>query len=91
MSNDLTARRSSVLNDNPTGYGAAISIAVKTVLVALVAVKVLPWDDAQITAVALAVAAVVDLAIFLGLIRPRVTPVSRPRDHDGTPLVRADP
>jgi hypothetical protein len=77
------------VNDNPTGIGATISLAVKTVLIALMAIDVLPWDDAQITAVALAVAALVDLAVYLGLIRPRVTPVADPRTNDGTPLVPA--
>lgn len=77
------------MNDNPTGYAATISIAVKAVLVALVAVGALPWDDATVGAVALAVAALVDLAIYVGLVRPRVTPTADPRADDGTPLVPA--
>ena len=75
------------MNDNPTGVGATISVAVKTILVALIAVGVLPWTDTQVSAVALAIAAVVDLAIYLRLIRPRVTPLTNPRTADGTPLV----
>lgn len=74
---------------DPTRDAAVISTSTKAVLIALVAVGVLPWDDATITTVALAVAALVDLAIFLGLIRPRVTPTADPRANDGTRLVRA--
>lgn len=76
------------MNSNPTGVAAVASTAVKAVLIALVAVGILPWDDATVAAVALAVAALVDLAIFLGIIRPKVTPVADPKDIDGTPLVR---
>ena len=75
------------MNDNPTGVGATISVAVKTILAALIAVGVLPWTDTQVSAVALAIAAVVDLAIYLRLIRPRVTPLTNPKAADGTPLV----
>ncbi|HEX8626745.1 MAG TPA: hypothetical protein VF755_01050 [Catenuloplanes sp.] len=75
------------MKSNPTGYGATISVAAKAVLVALVAVGALPWDDATVGAVALAVAALVDLTIYLGLVRPCVTPVAAPKDNNGTPLV----
>ena len=71
----------------PTGVAAVISTAVKTVLLALIATGVLPWTDAQVTAVGLALSAVVDVALYFGLIRPRVTPVANPKASDGTPLV----
>ena len=58
--------------NNPTSVGATISVAVKSVLAALIAIGVIPWDDAQLTAIALAVATVVDLAVYLGLIKPHV-------------------
>ena len=75
------------MNDNPTGVGATISLAIKTVLVALIAVGALPWTDTQVSAVGLAIAAVVDLTIYLGLIRPRVTPLTNPKTANGTPLI----
>lgn len=75
---------------DPTSYAALISTSVKTVLVALVAVGILPWNDATVGAVAVALAAVVDLAIFLGFIRPRVTPTANPTTNDGTPLIPAE-
>ena len=62
-----------VLMNNPTGVGATISVTVKAVLVALIAIGVVPWNDGQVNALALAVAAVVDLAVYLGLIKPHVT------------------
>lgn len=40
-----------------------------------------------VKAALLALAAIADLAVFLGLIRPRVTPVTDPKANDGTPLV----
>lgn len=74
---------------NPTGAAALISTTVKAVLIAFIATGVLPWGDTEVSAVALAVAALVDLGIFLGLIRPRVTPTANPKTNDGTPLVPA--
>lgn len=58
---------------SPTGVAAMISVTVKTVLVALIAIGILPWTETQVSAVALAVAAIVDLAVYFGLIRPHVT------------------
>jgi hypothetical protein len=58
--------------NNPTGVGATISVTVKAVLVALIAIGLVPWNDGQVSAVALAVAAIVDLAVYLGLIKPHV-------------------
>jgi hypothetical protein len=58
--------------NNPTGVGATISVTVKAVLVALITIGLVPWDDGQVSAVALAVAALVDLAVYLGLIKPHV-------------------
>ncbi|WP_018348235.1 hypothetical protein [Longispora albida] len=75
---------------NPAGLGAAVSLTVKAVLIALAALGAVPLSEAQVAAVVLAVAAVADLAVYLGLIRPRVTPVADPKDRDGTPLVRAE-
>jgi hypothetical protein len=75
------------INAEPTGVTAAISTAVKATLLALIATGALPWTDAQVTAVGIAVTAVVDLALIFGVLRPRVTPVANPKTNDGTPLV----
>jgi hypothetical protein len=77
------------MNGNPTGTAAAISTAVKAILIAFITTGVLPWGDAQVTAVGVAITAAIDLALILGLIHPRVTPVSNPKSSDGTPLVPA--
>lgn len=61
---------------NPTGFGALISMTVKAVLMALVATGILPWDDATTSTVALAVAALADLAVILGVIKPRTVPAA---------------
>ncbi|WP_018350936.1 hypothetical protein [Longispora albida] len=74
----------------PTALGAAISVTTKAVLLALVALRLVPLDESQVAALVLAVAAVADLAVYLGVVRPRVTPVADPRDRDGTPLIRAE-
>jgi len=73
----------------PTTLGAAISGAVKAVLIALVATGVLPWDEPTSTAVAVAVTALVDVVVIFIVIRPKVTPVDNPKAADGTPLVPA--
>lgn len=67
---------------NPTGFALVISTTVKSVLFALVLTGVLSWDDATTTAVALAIAAVVDLFVMLGIVKPRTIPVGpAPTDH----------
>jgi len=55
----------------PQSLGAALSLAVKAVLLALVSTGILPWDGEQVASVALAVSTVADVALYLGLIRPR--------------------
>ncbi|MBG6136502.1 hypothetical protein [Longispora fulva] len=74
----------------PTALGAAISVTVKAVLLALVALGAVPLDESQVAALVLAVTAVADLGVYLGIVRPRVTPVDNPRDRDGTLLVRSE-
>jgi hypothetical protein len=69
---------------NPTGFALVISTTVKSVLFALVLTGVLSWDDATTTAVALAIAAVVDLFVMLGIVKPRTIPVNpgpAPTEH----------
>lgn len=58
---------------NPAGVGVVISGAVKAVLIALASLGAVPLDDDAITSVTLAVAAVVDVLIYFGLVRPGVT------------------
>lgn len=60
------------MNTNPAGVGVVISGAVKAVLIALASVGLIPFDDNAIASVTLAVAAVVDVLIYLGLVRPGV-------------------
>lgn len=57
---------------NPVGAGVLISAAVKTTLLALAAVHVIPWDGEQIAIVTLAASSLADLGIYLGFIRPRL-------------------
>lgn len=71
---------------NPTGFALIISTTVKSVLFALVLTGVLSWDDATTTAVALAIAAVVDLFVMLGIVKPRTIPV----DPGPAPTDRTD-
>lgn len=60
------------MNTNPAGASAIISSAVKGVLLALVAIKVLPWDGEQVGAVALALSGVVDALLYLRVVRPKL-------------------
>lgn len=69
---------------NPTGFGALISMTVKAVLMAFVVTGVLPWDDSVTSTVALAVAAVADLAVILGVIKPRTVPATAATSPDHT-------
>lgn len=59
-------------SQNPTAAGLAVSTTIKAVLVAVAALGWIPLDTEQITLVAVAVTAVVDLAVFLGWVKPRV-------------------
>ncbi|MFI5493581.1 hypothetical protein [Actinoplanes sp. NPDC051859] len=57
---------------NPTAVGVVVSTTIKAVLVAVAALNILPLDDDQITAVTLALAAVADLGVYFGWVKPRV-------------------
>ena len=59
-------------NTNPAGASALISGAVKGVLLALVAINLLPWDGEQVGAVALALSGVVDVILYLRVVRPGI-------------------
>lgn len=60
------------MNTNPAGVGVVVSSAFKTVLVALAALGWAPLDDTKIAAVTLAVAALVDVLVYFGLVKPKV-------------------
>lgn len=70
---------------NPAGVGVVISAAVKAVLIALTALGLVPLDDNAIASVTLAVAAVVDVLIYLGLVKPRVNELREQAAGNGTP------
>jgi len=76
------------MNQNPAGAAAVISTTVKLILLALIAVDVVPYSEEQVAAITLAVSGVVDLLLYFGLIKPRTTSLANPTDADGTPLVR---
>ena len=58
---------------NAAGAGVILSTATKAVLVALVAVHVLPWNDGQTASVALAISALIDVFMYFGGIRPSLS------------------
>lgn len=66
---------------NPAGVGVVISAAVKAVLIALAALGWVPISDDAIAEVTLAVAAVVDVLLYFGLIKPAVTRLQQAADH----------
>lgn len=55
----------------PTGTAASISIAVKAVLLALVSFGLVPLTDDQAGSLALAVATIVDVLIYLRVLKPK--------------------
>jgi hypothetical protein len=57
---------------NPTGIGLIVSTTIKAVIVAVAALGVVHLSDTQIAAVTLAIAAVADLAVYFGWVKPRV-------------------
>jgi hypothetical protein len=57
---------------NPTVTGVVVSVTIKVVLLALAALGWVPIDDDAIAEVTLAVAAVADLLVYFGLIKPKV-------------------
>ncbi|MGI5151384.1 hypothetical protein ACQEVC_34310 [Plantactinospora sp. CA-294935] len=63
---------SSPTNTNPAGVGVVVSVAVKAVLVALAAVGWVPITEDAIAEVTLAVAALADVLVYFGIVRPRV-------------------
>lgn len=64
---------------NPAGASLIISGAVKGVLLAGVAIDVLPWDGAQVGAVALALSGVFDVLLYFGIVRPRIAQATEDR------------
>lgn len=78
---------------HPTTVGTAITAAVPTVLLALVALGVLDLSGEQQAALVAGGASLVTVGAALAgwwTTRSRVTPVARPRDHRGVPLVAVD-
>ncbi len=59
-------------NQNPTGSGVIISLTVKAVLVAIASLGWIPLNEDQIAQVTLAIAALADLAVYFGWVKPRV-------------------
>ena len=57
---------------NPTTTGVVVSVTIKAVLLALAALGWVPIDDDAIAEVTLAIAAVADLLVYFGLIKPKV-------------------
>jgi hypothetical protein len=81
------------MQDQPVLSQAGIVAAVSAVLLALVSLGILNLTDAQMQAIVAAVGAmlVVVAPIVGGLwARNRTTPLAKPVDDDGMPLVRAD-
>jgi hypothetical protein len=74
------------VNNNPAGVGVVISAAVKAVLIAVAALGWVPLDEDAIASVTLAVAAVVDVLLYLGLVKPRVNELqAQANANQGTP------
>lgn len=73
----------------PVVLANMIAAAVSAVLVALVALGYLPWNEGQQAAVVGAVIAITNVVAAVWA-RAQVTPMTDPRDFDGTPLVRWD-
>lgn len=71
---------------NPAGVGVVISAAVKAVLIALAALGWIPLTDDAIAEVTLAVAAVVDVLLYFGLIKPGVTRLQQSASPDSRRL-----
>jgi hypothetical protein len=57
---------------NPTTTGVVVSVTIKAVLLALAALGWVPIADEAIAEVTLAIAAVADLLVYFGLIKPKV-------------------
>jgi hypothetical protein len=60
------------VNNNPAGVGVIVSAAVKAVLIALSSLGAVPLNDDAIASVTLAVAAIVDVLLYFGLVKPGV-------------------
>jgi hypothetical protein len=61
-----------VNSQSPTATGLIVSTTIKAVLIAVAALNILPLADDQIGAVTVAIAAVADLAVYFGWVKPRV-------------------
>ena len=78
------------MNREPVLTAGAIVGAILSLVAALVAFGVVDWSEEQIGALEAALVAIVPMVLSLvgaWLARRQVTPVSDPRDNDGTPLV----
>lgn len=64
---------------NPAGAAALISNTAKVVLLALVSIHVLPWNDGQVATVVLALSGVIDVAVYFGWVRPRISAATEGR------------
>jgi hypothetical protein len=77
------------MTNEPVLSAGVIAGAIGAVLVALVSLGVIQLSPDQQTAVMAAIVAVLPIA-FAAIARDKVTPLTRPRDDTGTPLVRID-
>lgn len=78
------------VRDEPVAVSNAITVAIPVVVSALIALGVIDWDTdtaARVTAGLLALVYVAVAALAAWRARTAVTPLSRPRDDYGRPLV----
>lgn len=90
---DAPASAPGVLARNPVTTIATLTSAVPVILAALVALKIIHLTTEEQVTVAAGAAAVITVAYTVAgalMIRAKVTPVARPRDNRGVPLVPAD-
>lgn len=73
----------------PVVIANSVAALISAVIVALVALGYLPWDEVQQAAVMGVVVAAVNIVAAMWT-RPQVTPLNSPRDADGQPLARLD-
>ena len=79
------------MQSEPVLTAGGIVGAILSIVAALIAFGVVDWTPEQVGALEAALLSIVPLALSVGaayLARQRVTPLARPRDKDGAPLVR---
>jgi hypothetical protein len=79
----------SKLQTEPVVTANLIAAAIGALLVAAVALGLLDWTEEQQAAVMAAIVAVVNVLAAVWA-RSKVTPLAKPSDNDGEPLVRQD-